>query len=423
MSNKFWPATAIDDGPGALTLLDGDTLSDGDAAFVVTEGLLSVYRLHGDSGATPAPPAILIPQTNAGNKRWIRIGVLGEEAPLVGADIDSADNWQVWPGATWLNKNLCVGRVSSPETWEVVSAANLPDANNAGYAWPFVVGDQVYLVAGMSHNPITASLSDLSSWSVVSTAWPRMAAAYAAHIGDHIWFFGTGDINTGAWLEIRRVHTGDMTAEPELMSVIPEGEWMPTENFLPIASGYGSLFIVGEYIYIVGGVDDSWNDIFSIMRAPVSSPGAWEIVPGKTLPDSRYMPAFAAVGDYLYLYGGSNGNTNIFRNTILRAHKSDPSSWEVVDGATLPQGRFGMTSIVTDTHIYLAGGQFGAASANRTSSVMCASVEDPTTFVDIPGVLPTILSGNPRPIISGGRAWILGNEDSSHRTKIYRTAL
>ncbi len=72
MANKFYGAVAlIGGGAGALDLIDGALLVDGDAATVQTDGTTYFYHLDATSGAAESSPDVIIPDTNAGTKRWI----------------------------------------------------------------------------------------------------------------------------------------------------------------------------------------------------------------------------------------------------------------------------------------------------------------------------------------------------------------
>ena len=65
----------IGGGAGALDSVDGDSLVDGDRAFVMTIGAGDVfyaYYLDADSGLGESSPARIVPDTNAGDKVWIR---------------------------------------------------------------------------------------------------------------------------------------------------------------------------------------------------------------------------------------------------------------------------------------------------------------------------------------------------------------
>jgi len=56
---------------GCLDYFSGSALNDGDVAIIVTDGLTYVYRLDADSAAAESSPAIISPNTDAGDKRWI----------------------------------------------------------------------------------------------------------------------------------------------------------------------------------------------------------------------------------------------------------------------------------------------------------------------------------------------------------------
>jgi len=76
MANKIRGASGLTGGAvGALDSIDGSLLNDGDLAVVLaSDDQAYFYTLDADSGATEASPRIISPDTNAGNKRWIRIG-------------------------------------------------------------------------------------------------------------------------------------------------------------------------------------------------------------------------------------------------------------------------------------------------------------------------------------------------------------
>ena len=62
---------------GDLDSIDGNIISDGDAALVVTTELAIFYKMDATSGATPSSPTIIAPAQNAGNKRWLVVDVYG----------------------------------------------------------------------------------------------------------------------------------------------------------------------------------------------------------------------------------------------------------------------------------------------------------------------------------------------------------
>lgn len=71
----FRPCIALTGGgDGALDAIDGADLIDGEAAFVVSNGLQYIYYLDADSGAAEDSPNVIAPDSNAGDKRWILSG-------------------------------------------------------------------------------------------------------------------------------------------------------------------------------------------------------------------------------------------------------------------------------------------------------------------------------------------------------------
>jgi len=68
----YWSKTALTGGAaGALDSIDGTALQDGEVAHVWISNVLYIYRLDADSAAAESSPAIIAPDTNAGDKRWI----------------------------------------------------------------------------------------------------------------------------------------------------------------------------------------------------------------------------------------------------------------------------------------------------------------------------------------------------------------
>lgn len=63
-----------------LDYMDGDSLTDKDRAFVIFSGVLYLYELDADSGATESSPSVISPDTNPGDKRWILVDAVSTAA-------------------------------------------------------------------------------------------------------------------------------------------------------------------------------------------------------------------------------------------------------------------------------------------------------------------------------------------------------
>ena len=86
---KKWTVSALTGGNfGCLDAIDGNKLSDGDAAFVTIPGStkeISFYTLDADSGAEESSPNVISPDDNAGTKRWILAPVKGSSITVLGS--------------------------------------------------------------------------------------------------------------------------------------------------------------------------------------------------------------------------------------------------------------------------------------------------------------------------------------------------
>jgi len=75
MAIYYYPAIGLTGGGDALDGIDGTALQDGEIAVAYDPGTSGyrVFRLNATSGAAESSPNTIAPDTNAGNKRWIRI--------------------------------------------------------------------------------------------------------------------------------------------------------------------------------------------------------------------------------------------------------------------------------------------------------------------------------------------------------------
>lgn len=81
MALKMYPFLALTGGTeGCLDKFDGANLQEGDMAFGhdPTYGFC-IFYLYADSGASESAPDVIAPDTNAGNKRWIRKNLYHDE--------------------------------------------------------------------------------------------------------------------------------------------------------------------------------------------------------------------------------------------------------------------------------------------------------------------------------------------------------
>ena len=84
----YYPAIGLTGGTDSdLDGYDGGDLNDKDVALVVTDTAFYHYSLDEDSAASESSPDVIKPDDNAGDKRWILVGVGGSPAPTAHKDL------------------------------------------------------------------------------------------------------------------------------------------------------------------------------------------------------------------------------------------------------------------------------------------------------------------------------------------------
>jgi len=74
----FYGATKLTGGTrGALDKINGNKLSDKDAAIVITDDTMYSYQVNTNSNAAENVPYVIVPDHNPGNKRWVLVSSTG----------------------------------------------------------------------------------------------------------------------------------------------------------------------------------------------------------------------------------------------------------------------------------------------------------------------------------------------------------
>ena len=141
-------------GTGCLDSYNGSTFSDLDVAFIITGGLLRVYRLDADSGLGESSPDVIKPDASAGLKRWILINTtaVATHSPSHTDntdDIQDADDDSATKGiSTYDNTdfNATVGVVTIVDdghahTGTSISSVDISDDTNLAVTSPVVLSD------------------------------------------------------------------------------------------------------------------------------------------------------------------------------------------------------------------------------------------------------------------------------------------
>ncbi len=87
MANIYGGIDLIGGGLGAIDKINGSVLNDKDMFFTIKDGIIYLHWLDVDSGAAEDSPFVISPDLNAGNKRWLLVGVYVESVMI-------GNNWR-----------------------------------------------------------------------------------------------------------------------------------------------------------------------------------------------------------------------------------------------------------------------------------------------------------------------------------------
>jgi hypothetical protein len=139
---------------------------------------------------------------------------------------------------------------------------------------------------------------------------------------------------------------------------------------------YGSSSAVLDgYIYVAGGCtsttadcDNATNDVQYAAIDQYGAIGAWSST-NTALPADRTWGQLEAVGDYLYYVGGQNDTATSEQSTVYYANPSNASgnifSWGTASNG-LPAARTQFSADVWNDRIYVTGGKDGSGSESNT---------------------------------------------------------
>ncbi|HEU4913899.1 MAG TPA: DUF2341 domain-containing protein [Candidatus Saccharimonadales bacterium] len=269
---------------------------------------------------------------------------------------------------------------------------NLPYA--IGIQQLAVVGDYVYMYGGyQGGNAVNmiyrAPVSDPTTWTNTGKTLPAtLSHSQVAVIGDYVYLFG--GLRSGAGVNnIYRAPVSDPSAMVDTGKTIPAGlaasqlavvgndlyliggyttvpvnviykstvadplTWTNTGKTLPAVNSHSQLAVLGDKMYLFGGYGTGATAVNSIFTANTSDPTTWSLVSGKTLPSAWAWSSLAVIGNDLYLLGGYNNSGYV--GTIYKSTVADPTTWTNTGVATPGASTFGSVALIGD-YVYLFGG-------------------------------------------------------------------
>lgn len=231
--------------------------------------------------------------------------------------------------------------------------------------WIMMVGSG-YFASPLYSLPIQQTIPTPISVDCAFDPWQRTASMViprfnfaAVRAGKYIYALG------GAGVEINHYYQSSI----ERAEINVDGSLSPWQILTSTMSipriGFTGVAI-DNYIYILGGQDDQWNQLSSIERAIINTDGtlgAWQFVGSMT---TERKPAIAvATNDYLYIFGGSDNNPQNWDNIERAAINVDGSlgAWQIMS-APMSIRRPGLAVIAFNNYIYALGGYTTVSSSD-----------------------------------------------------------
>ena len=256
-----------------------------------------------------------------------------------------ADGGSIWAAPT-----------ASPMNW-YDTGANLDVDTYDGMT--YVDASNIYVFGGYDNTNLvdvgTIDVAPIGTPTVFTTAVGALPAArrlaMVAVVGSTIYMYGGTADGSNSEDTIFSAPTSDPT------------NWTNTGLFLPRPIHSGSVYVDASYVYIFGGSDSTLAaDLNEIYRAPIGTPTTFTLM-GSVLPAAINRSSLFVNGNYIYLIGTEiSGGTGFMRATV-----ADPvTTWtELSTTSALNTAQSGTHVIVDATKIYAIGG-FNSAGAAST---------------------------------------------------------
>ena len=135
--------------------------------------------------------------------------------------------------------------------------------------------------------------------------------------------------------------------------------WMPASGKpMPQASDYAGVVQIGSYLYILGGMDLIYEEVYLIQRYNLAT-DTWQTAP---YPSGMVFPALAATGEHLFALGGDPPGDEVWTGTdlveVLELREWGMGEWQAL-GDPLPKLSLGPSSFCSEE---MLGGEIWSVS-------------------------------------------------------------
>jgi hypothetical protein len=185
---------------------------------------------------------------------------------------------------------------------------------------------------------------------------------------------------------------------------------------LPAARAYGASVIIGDHLYLVGGIDlatlTSRLDVAVATVQPDGSLGPFSIATGATLTVARIGSSVAVIGDYLFVIGGQDptNNNNSFTSIERAPIGADGTlgAFTTYTPASLANGRYLAAPIILGSTLYVMGGLNAGAPISTFDQAMVDASGSISFFIRAPSTTFTVPHSDFSAAVLGANVWVFG---------------
>lgn len=183
-----------------------------------------------------------------------------------------------------------------------------------------------------------------------------------------------------------------------------------TEGLTAAREG-ASAIMLGNGCYVLGGRGPG-GELTSIEKATVSVTGlgAFEALTTSSLIEGRSMAPVTVLGDYLYLFGGSNAGASLATSEFATLNSSGKLSTFGLKSASLSSARYGNGSVVLGTGLFVLGGQSSSGTLLSTIERALFNRQDEMTGVGAAGVALDKGRANFTMVVVGPNLWLFAGD-------------
>jgi len=244
-------------GATALDGIDGDSLLDGDFAFVMTGSRAYIYQLDDDSAAVENSPWIIKPDTNPGDKRWILQEVTS--AGVVGGLIGN-------PGEAGFGVGICPTASLPSGMTPLPGYDTVGDSNYGNYQFSdgsvMVFIPKFYYRIGHASNPTYATYGVNSVDVQGIDTYPDTASAEAAGYALHRAFIDGGVEQPGFFIDkymCSKVAHGTGYTAASILNGLPLSSAAAHNPFSGCTGGANAYYSAVDLAHRRDGVDGAVN--------------------------------------------------------------------------------------------------------------------------------------------------------------------